>query len=177
MSTPTLRRRLSLGVRGVQDDAFEGALRALEHLGQAIADPHDTFRAVVETIARIAHKCGGADVDARDRGRRHELVRRGTRVLSDVTRRGVEAGAFRPRCSAWAIHRLPHAIVAGVCAAWAFGLRETRAVRAKVAADAALEQLRPRQGLPAPLTAKTATEFVRPPQAPRGRGRVPTVEA
>ena len=43
---------------------------------------------------------------------RRELVARGTRRLSAVIRRGVESGAFSPRCPAWAVHRLPFATVA-----------------------------------------------------------------
>jgi len=74
---------------------------------------------------------------------RRDLVQRGTRKLSAVIRRGVESGAFSPRCPAWAVHRLPFAIVAGGCAHWVFGLSKGPSLRAHTAVKAALEALRP----------------------------------
>ena len=74
---------------------------------------------------------------------RRELVQRGTCMLSAVIRRGVESGTFRPRCRAWAMHRLPFAIVAGGCAHWVLGLSTGPSLRARAAVQAALEVLRP----------------------------------
>jgi len=74
---------------------------------------------------------------------RRELVQRGTCVLSAVIRRGVECGTFWPRCRAWAIDRLPFAIVAGGCAHWVLGLSTGPSLRARAAVRAALEVLRP----------------------------------
>jgi len=74
---------------------------------------------------------------------RRELVRRGTCALSAVIRRGIASGTFRPRCTAWAIRRLPFAIVAGGCVHWVFGLTPGPSLRAATAVAAALEVLRP----------------------------------
>ena len=73
---------------------------------------------------------------------RRELVQRGTCMLSAVIRRGVESGTFWPRCRAWAMHRLPFAIVAGGCAHRVLGLSGP-SLRARTAVQAALEVLRP----------------------------------
>ncbi len=74
---------------------------------------------------------------------RRELVRCGTRILSAVIRRGVAAGVFRPACPAWAIRRLPFAIVAGACVRWVFGLSHRPSFRASTAVQATLEVLCP----------------------------------
>ena len=74
---------------------------------------------------------------------RRELVQRGTCMLSAVIRRGVESGTFWPRCRAWAMHRLPFAIVAGGCAHWVLGLSTGPSLRARAGVRAALEVLRP----------------------------------
>ena len=74
---------------------------------------------------------------------RRELVQRGTCMLSAVIRRGVESGAFWPRCRAWAVHRLPFAIVQGGCAHWVLGLSKEPSLEARTAVQAALEVLRP----------------------------------
>lgn len=74
---------------------------------------------------------------------RRELVRRGTCVLSAVIRRGIASGTFRPRCTAWAIRRLPFAIVAGGCVHWVFGLTPEPSLHAATAVAGVLEVLRP----------------------------------
>jgi hypothetical protein len=72
---------------------------------------------------------------------RRELERQGRRVLSGIIRRGLQSGAFRPRCALWAAQRLPFAIVAGAGASWVFGLAERSSLSANVVTQAALEIL------------------------------------
>ena len=105
----------------------------------------ETVHAVWTMIERAATD-GALDPSRRDGGAllaRRELVQRGTGMVSAVIRRGVESGAFWPRCRAWAIHRLPFAIVAGGCAHWLLGLSTGPSLRARTAVQAALEILRP----------------------------------
>jgi len=104
-------------------------------------DPTSALRLAVEAIWAIAEP---AAAEGRlDALRRRELVRRGTNALSTIIRRGVASGAFRPPCPLWATRGLPRAIVAGICARWAFGLPEDRSLGAGPAAEAALAALRP----------------------------------
>ena len=105
----------------------------------------ETVHAVWTMIERAATD-GALDPSRRDGGAllaRRELVQRGTGMVSAVIRRGVESGAFWPRCRAWAIHRLPFAIVAGGCAHWVLGLSTGPSLRVRTAVQAALEVLRP----------------------------------
>ena len=117
------------------------ALGALERHSGLHDDATTALREAVEAIGALAQRAaaeGGLDVL-----RRRELVRCGTNALSTIIHRGVASGAFRPPCALWATRNLPHAIVAGVCARWAFGLSEERSLRASAAVKAALEVLRP----------------------------------
>jgi hypothetical protein len=104
-------------------------------------DPTTALREAVEAIWAIADRA--ATEGTLDALRRRELVRRGTSALSTIIRSGVASGAFRPPCPQWATRGLPRAIVAGICARWAFGLPEERSLGAGPAAEAALEALRP----------------------------------
>ena len=106
-----------------------------------VEDPTTALREAVEALGTMAAQA--AAEGALDALRRRELVRRGTNALSTIIHRGVASGAFRPTCALWATRRLPHAIVAGVCARWAFGLSEERSLGASAAADVVLEVLRP----------------------------------
>src|SRR5207237_6404788 len=65
-------------------------------------------------------------------------------ALSAVIRRGIASGTFRPRCTSWAIRRLPFAIVAGGCIHWVFGLTPGPSLRAATAVAGVLEALRPK---------------------------------
>ena len=105
----------------------------------------ETVDAIWKVIERAATD-GALDTPRGDGGAllaRRELLQRATCMLSAVIRRGVESGAFWPRCRAWAIHRLPFAIVAGGCAHWVLGLSTGPSLRARAAVRAALEVLRP----------------------------------
>ena len=93
----------------------------------------------VEALWAIAAR---ASADPDGASLRVELMHRGKRTLRSIIRRGVAAGAFRPRCSRWAESGLVHALVAGARARWVFGLPEERSLGARAAADAALEVLR-----------------------------------
>ena len=108
------------------------------------------LRDTVEALWAIAEASGepwGASL-------RVQLMDRGKRILGRIIRRGVATGAFRPVCPRWAERDLAHALVAGACARWVFGLPEGRSLRARPAADAALAVLRPpgmsdtRNGIP-----------------------------
>ena len=107
------------------------------------ADPATELRAAVEALWAIAARAS-ADSDAASL--RIELMHRGKRMLRSIIRRGVASGAFRPRCARWAESGLVHALVAGACARWVFGLPAGRSLGAGAAADAALEVLRPAGG-------------------------------
>jgi hypothetical protein len=155
---PLSRTALGAGrYRANQLQRLEARWRALERSSRASADP---TTALAETVAGIwwileqAASAQGLDV-ARGGIRavlaRRQLVRRGTRALSRVIRRGVAAGAFRPACPAWAIRRLPFAIVSGACVHWVFGLATRPSLRATTAVGAALELLRPRGRRPVAL--------------------------
>ena len=133
-------------------ERLDRELRARERSHRSAADPSTAPRETVEAIWQIVEHA--ARESTRDGSRhdidavlaRRELVRRGTRALSVVIRRGVESGAFRPACPPWAIRRLPFALVAGACAHWVFGLSQRPALRAGATVEAALEVLRPWPG-------------------------------
>jgi len=116
--------------------------------GSAI-DPSTLLAETVNAIWKMIEQAaidGALDPSRGDGGAllaRRELVQRGTCMLSAVIRRGVESGTFWPRCRAWAIDRLPFAIVAGACAHWVLGLSTGPSLRARAAVQAALEVLRP----------------------------------
>ena len=130
---------------------IDRALRAVEDAGQADHDSVTALRNTIEAIWRIVKR--QASDRPLDRSRhsagellaRRELVQRGTCILSAVIRRGVESGAFRPRCVPWAVEGLPFAIVRGACVHWMFGLSKRPSVRAGTAVAAALEILRAEQ--------------------------------
>ena len=113
---------------------------ALERSGATSADPATDLRDAVEALWAIAAQ---ASADSDGASLRVELMHRAERILASIIRRGVAAGAFRPRCARWAERGLVHALVAGASAGWVFGLPEERSLRAGPAADAALEILRP----------------------------------
>src|SRR5882672_8413241 len=102
-------------------------LGALERSSESHHDATTALREAVESLWAItaqAAREGAFEAGAADWGGaslRVELLHRGQRILSGIIRRGVATGAFQPSCAAWAIERLPHAIVAGVCARWVFG--------------------------------------------------------
>ena len=116
--------------------------------GSAI-DPSTMLAETVDAIWTMIEQAATDGALDRSRGdggvllARRELVQRGTCVLSAVIRRCVECGTFWPRCRAWAMHRLPFAIVAGGCAHWVLGLSTGRSLQARTAVRAALEVLRP----------------------------------
>ena len=122
-------------------------LRALEGSGKSDQDPITALRERVEAIWKIvAQAASETALDGSGHGTRallarRELVQRATCTLSGVVRRGVESGAFRPRCASWATHRLPFAIVSGACLHWVFGLASGPSLRAGTAIEAALEVL------------------------------------
>ena len=120
--------------------SIETVLEALERSGDASADPATALRDAVEALWAIA---GRASADPDGALLRVKLMHRGKRILSVIIRRGLAAGAFRPRCSLWAEQGLPHALMAGACAPWVLGLPQERSPRAGLAAEAALEALRP----------------------------------
>ncbi len=122
-------------------NALRSALLAVERRAQSDGDPTRALHDAVQAIGDIAQRAAGQG--ALDTLGRRQLVPQGGRILSDIIRRGVASGAFRPGCTRWAVESLPHALVAGVCARWAFGLPAGRSLRAGAAADAALEVLRP----------------------------------
>jgi len=119
--------------------SIETVLEALERSGDASADPATALRDALEALWAIA---GRASADSDGAPLRVKLMHRGKRVLRSIIHRGVVSGAFRPRCSRWAESGLVHALVAGACARWVFGLSEERSLRAGPAADAALAVLR-----------------------------------
>jgi hypothetical protein len=125
------------------------ALGALERSSESPHDATTALREAVDALWAIAAQAareGAFEAGAADWGGaslRVELVRRGRAILSRIIRRGVVTGAFQPSCATWAIRHLPHVMVAGVCARWVLGLPEQRSLRASIAADAALEVLRP----------------------------------
>src|SRR6266849_7015751 len=110
--------------------------------GSAI-DPSTMLAETVNAIWKMIEQAAtaGALDPSREDGcallARRELVQRGTCMLSAVIRGGVESGAFWPRCPAWAVHRLPFAIVAGGCAHWVLGLSQGPSLRACTAVKAA----------------------------------------
>jgi len=119
--------------------SFEAALAALERSSESHGDPTTALREAVDALWTIAAQAAREGAFASDRV---ELMQRGKRVLSVIIRRGLASGAFRPRCRTWAEQGLAHALMAGVCARWVFGLPQERSLRAGAAADAALEALR-----------------------------------
>jgi hypothetical protein len=116
-----------------------GALKRATHSG---GNATRALRDAVAALERVAERAAAEGV--LDAPHRRQLIRRAAPLLSAVIRRGVESGTFRPHCAQWAVESLPHAIVAGICARWAFGLRVERSLGAGAAADGALEALRPR---------------------------------
>lgn len=122
-------------------NALRSALLAVARAAQCDGDPTGALHDTVEAIGTIAQRAAGEG--ALDAASRRELVAQAGRILSAIIRRGVASGAFRPPCTRWAIESLPHALVAGVCARWVFGLATERSLRAGAAADAALALLRP----------------------------------
>jgi hypothetical protein len=122
-------------------NALRSALAAVERTAQADADPTRALHDTVEAIGNIAQRA--AAQGTLDGECRRQLVPQGGRILSAIIRRGVASGAFRPGCTRWALESLPHALVAGVCARWVFGLAAARSLRAGAAVDAALAVLRP----------------------------------
>jgi len=120
-------------------------LGALERSGDA-SDAATALRDTVEALWRIAAQAareGAFDDASAGSGGRVEFMHRGERILLRIIRRGVAAGTFHPLCTHWVERGLAHALVAGACARWVFGLAEERSLRAGPAADAALEVLRP----------------------------------
>jgi hypothetical protein len=101
----------------------------------AATELRDAVEALWAIAARAAADSDGASL-------RVELMHRSERILGRIIRRGVASGAFRPVCSRWAERGLVHALVAGACARWVFGLPAERSLGAGAAADAALEVLR-----------------------------------
>ncbi len=128
---------------------FETESRPRQRSRTGDADASTTLAETVDAIWKMIEQAatdGALDLSRGDGGAllaRRELVQRGTGMLSAVIRRGVESGAFWPRCPAWAVHRLPFAIVAGGCAHWVLGLSQGPSLRACTAVKAALEVLRP----------------------------------
>ncbi len=126
-------------------------LERLEHSCGFDRDPTTALREAVEGIWMIiAQTASDSALDVSRQGvrallARRELVQRGTCTLSAVIRRGVESRAFRPQCAAWAIDRLPVAIVAGACMHWVFGVSKQPTLQVGTAVSAALEVLRPRR--------------------------------
>ncbi len=104
-------------------------------------DATTALRETVEAIWKVVEQAPSYDTCGPLA--RRELVRRGTRALSAVIRRGIASGTFRPRCTAWAIRRLPFAIVAGGCVHWVFGLTPGPSLRAATAVAGVLEVLCP----------------------------------
>ena len=103
------------------------------------ADPATELRDAVEALWAIAAR---ASADSDGASLRVKLMHRSERILRSIIRRGVVSGAFRPRCARWAESGLAHALVAGACARWVFGLPAERSLGAGAAADVALEVLR-----------------------------------
>jgi len=123
-------------------------LRSLERSWRPDRDPITALRETVEAIWTIVEgTVSDRSLDALHEGgsallARRELVQRGTCILSEVIRRGVDSDAFRPACVPWAVERLPFAIVRGACVHWMFGLSKRPSVAAGTAVAAALEILR-----------------------------------
>jgi hypothetical protein len=103
----------------------------------------DTIAAIWRVVERATAEPDPSWQSARTLLARRELVQRGTYALSAVIRRGIEAGAFWPRCPEWATQRLPFAIVAGACARWVFGLSTGPSLRASTAVKAVFDVLQP----------------------------------
>jgi hypothetical protein len=122
--------------------ALGSPLGALARATQSGGDATGALCGAVAAIEKIAERV--AEDGALDGLRRRRLALRAAPILSAIIRRGVESGAFRPPCARWAAESLPHAIVAGVCARWVFGLRPEQSLGAGAAAAAALQALRPR---------------------------------
>ena len=112
--------------------------------GKSDRDATTALRETVEAIWKVVEQASSEQALDGSLLARRELVQRGTCALSAVICQGVASGAFRPRCSSWAIRRLPFAIVAGACLQWVLGLAAGPSLRASTAAAAALEVLRPR---------------------------------
>jgi histone H3/H4 len=127
---------------------IDRALRAVADAAKTEGDPATALRNTVEAIWTTVTQAVSEPALEPSRHTvrallaRRELVQRGTRILSAVIRRGVESGAFRPRCVPWASERLPFAIVRGACVHWMFGLSKRPSLRAGTAVAAALEILR-----------------------------------
>ena len=80
-----------------------------------MADPATALRTAVGALWSVFEQAAQKGMlESARRG----LERHGRRVLSGIIRRGVQSGAFRPRCALWAVQRLPFAIVAGAGASW-----------------------------------------------------------
>lgn len=122
--------------------ALGSSLGALERATHSNGDPTRALHDAVAVMGKVAERAAGEG--ALDARRRRQLVSRGARALSAIIRRGVESGTFRPSCARWAVDGLPYAIAAGLCARWAFDLREEQSPRAGAVVEAALEVLRPR---------------------------------
>jgi hypothetical protein len=122
--------------------ALGSPLGALARTTQSGGDATEALRGAVAAIEKIAERT--AEDGTLDGLRRRQLTVRAAPILSAIIRRGVESAAFRPPCAQWAVESLPHAIVAGVCARWGFGLRPEQWPGAAPAAAVPLEALRPR---------------------------------
>ena len=116
-------------------------MKTLERSAGPDRDEISALRETIEAIWTIVE--AAASERPLDLLARREVVQRGTYALSAVVRRGVASGAFRPRCPAWAIRRLPFAIVSGACVHWMLGLATGPSLRANTAVEAALGALRP----------------------------------
>jgi len=117
------------------------ALGTLERSSESPDDATTALREAVEALWTIAAQAASTNLGGASA--RVELVQRGKRILSGIIHRGVVSGVFRPRCGVWAEQGLAHALMAGACARWVLGLPEERSLRARIAAEAALEALRP----------------------------------
>lgn len=149
-SNASAERRPRASVSGsLLPPRVEAELRALESPDRSHGDAMTALRETVAAIWTIVEHAGSENaLDASRHGvrallARRELVRRGTRILSAVIRRGLRSGAFWPTDVRWALRRLPFAIVAGACVHWVFGLSKRPSLRATTAVEAALELLRP----------------------------------
>lgn len=128
-------------------------LQWLERVGESADDPTAALRDTVDAIWEIIEQATSEPtLDSVHHGltallARRELIQRATHTLSAVIRRGVASGAFRPRCTPWAIERLPFAIVTGACVHWTLGLATGPSLRAGAAIEMGLEVLRPQEEL------------------------------
>src|SRR5207253_7548456 len=97
--------------RSLLPRSVDGQLRSLERSRESDRDPTTALHETVEAIWKIVEQAAsersldGSHHGARGLLARRELVQRGTCALSAVIRRGVASGAFRPRCTSWAIQR------------------------------------------------------------------------